>query len=81
MENNSNRPREPWRIIVGIVCIVFIVYMWAEKDIAAIYAAVPKEQVASLIAATILVSVMKAAAIAGAVLLIKRMIGKAKKDR
>ena len=81
MKNNGNRPREPWRIIVGIVSIVFIVYMWAEKDIAAIYAAVPKEQVASLIATTILVSVMKAAAIAGAVLLIKRMIGKTKKDR
>lgn len=78
MENKDNRKKEPWRIIVGIISIVFIVYMWVEKDVATIYTTMPKEQVAPLVATTIAVSLIKVAAIAGVILLIKWIIGKVK---
>ena len=78
MENKDNKKKEPWRIIVGIISIAFIVYMWVEKDIMTIYTTMPKEQVAPLIVTTIAVSLIKVAAIAGGILLIKWIIGKFK---
>ena len=78
MENTDNKKKEPWRIIVGILAIVFIVYMWVEKDIMTIYTTMPKEQVAPLIATTIAVSLIKVAAITGGILLIKWAISQCK---
>ena len=78
MENKDNKKKEPWRIIVGIISIEFIVFMWVEKDIMTIYTTMPKEQVASLIATTIVVSLIKVVAIAGGILLIKWIISKFK---
>ena len=78
MDNNEKKKREPWRIIVGIIAIVFIVYMWVKKDIMTIYTTMPKEQVAPLIATTIAVSFIKVAAITGGILLIKWIISKFK---
>jgi len=49
------------------------------KDIAAIHTAMPKEQVIPLIAATIAVSLIKVAAMAGGILLMKWIAGKIKK--
>ena len=79
MDNNEKKKREPWRIIVGIIAIAFIVYMWVKKDIMTIYTTMPKEQVVPLIATTIAVSLIKVAAIAGGILLIKWIISKFKK--
>ena len=70
--------KEPWRIAVGILAIAFIVYMWVEKDIINIYTTKPREQVAPLIVTTIAVSLIKVAAIAGGILLIKWIISKFK---
>ena len=70
--------KEPWRIAVGILAIAFIVYMWVEKDIITIYTTIPKEQAVPLIATTIAVSLIKVAAIAGGILLIKWIISKFK---
>ncbi|MBQ5742150.1 MAG: hypothetical protein IIV53_09930 [Bacteroidaceae bacterium] len=70
--------KEPWRIAVGILAIAFIVYMWVEKDIITIYTTMPREQVAPLIVTTIAVSLIKVAAIAGGILLIKWIISKFK---
>ena len=78
MENNDNKKKEPWRIVIGIISIVFIVYMWVKKDIITIYTTMPKEQVVPLIATTIAVSLIKVAAIAGGTLLIKWIISKFK---
>ena len=78
MENNDNKKKEPWRIVIGIISIVFIVYMWVKKDIITIYTTMPKEQVVPLIATTIAVSLIKVAAIAGGTLLIKWIIRKFK---
>ena len=79
MDNKENKKKEPWRIIVFIFSVLFIVFMWVKKDVAAIYTTKPSEQVAPLIATTIVVSLIKVAAIAGGVLLIKWVVGKAKK--
>ena len=78
MENKDNKKKEPWRIIVGILAIAFIVYMWVEKDIMTIYTTMPKEQVAPLIATTIAVSLIKVAAITGGILLMKWIVCKFK---
>ena len=79
MANNENKKKEPWRIVVFIISVAYIVFMWVKKDIADIYVTMPAEQIAPLIATTIAVSLLKVAAIAGAVLLIKWVIGKVKK--
>ena len=78
MENKDNKKKEPWRIVIGTISIVFIAYMWVKKDIMTIYTTMPKEQVAPLIATTIAVSVIKVAAIAGGILLMKWIISKFK---
>ncbi|MCR4962753.1 MAG: hypothetical protein K6B40_02580 [Firmicutes bacterium] len=72
----KNSKREPWRIIVGSIAIAYIVYMWAKKDIIAIYTTMPKEQIVPLIVTTLLVSLLKVAAIAGGILLIKWIVHK-----
>ena len=54
--------------------------MWVKKDVAEIYAAMPKEQIVPLIVTTIAVALLKIAAIAGAVFLIKWVVGKIKKQ-
>ena len=61
----KGKKREPWRIVVGILVIAFIVYMWVEKDIASTYTAA--------------VTLLKVAAMAGGILLVKWIIGKFKK--
>ena len=75
---NNEKKKEPWRIIVGMIAIAYIVYMWVKKDIITIYTTMPKEQVAPLIATTIEVSLIKVVAIAGGILMIKWIVGKFK---
>ena len=70
------RKIEPWRIAVFAVSIAFIVFMWVKKDVAEIYATMPREQIAPLVVTTIAVSLLKIAAVVGGVLLIKWIIGK-----
>ena len=79
MDSKENKKKEPWRIIVFIIAVLFIVFMWVKNDVVSIYTTMPKEQVVPLIATTILVSLIKIAAIAGVVLLIKWIIGKINK--
>ncbi len=75
----KKKKTEPWRIIVFILSLAFIVFMWSKNDIAAIYATMPAKQVMPLIATTIAVSLIKVLAIAGAVFLVKWIVSKAKK--
>ena len=71
--------KEPWRIVVGIFAIAFIVYMWIKKDIMTTYATMPQEQVIPLIATTIAVSFFKVVVVTGGILLIKWVISKINK--
>ncbi len=80
MGNDNKKRIEPWRIIVFVIAVAFIIFMWIKKDIAKIYATMPAEQVLPLIITTIAVSLLKVAAIAGAILLIKWIVGKIKKN-
>ena len=79
MGNKGDRKKEPWRIVIGIIAILCIVFMWIKKDIVSIYATTSKENIFPLITTTIVVSLLKVAAIAGAILLFKRIIGKIQK--
>ena len=76
MSNNNKKKIEPWRIIVFVIAVAFIVFMWVKKDISEIYATMPSEQIVPLIITTIAVSLLKVAAITGAILLIKWIVGK-----
>ena len=78
MHNNNNQ-KEPWRIVVGVISIVLIVFMWIKNDILTIYTTMPQEQVVPLIVTTIVVSLIKVGAITGGILLIRWIIRKAKK--
>ena len=79
MSSEDKKKKEPWRIIVGIISIVYIIFMWVKKDIVTIYTSMPKEQVVPLIATTIVVSLLKVLAIVGGILLLKWIISKIKK--
>ena len=70
--------KEPWRIAVGIISVIFIIFMWIKNDIISIYTTMPKEQIAPLIATTVAVSVLKVAIITSIVLLVKWIIKKVK---
>lgn len=76
---NNNKKKEPWRIIVGIIAIAYIMYMWVKKDLITTYTTMPDEQVIPLIVTTILVSVIKVAAIVAGILLVKWIVNKLKR--
>ena len=77
----KGKKKEPWRIIVGVLAIIYIIYMWVEKDILAIYASMPKEEALPLVVTTIVVSLVMVAAITVGILLIKWTVGKINKHR
>ena len=72
----KNQKREPWRIVVAVIAIAYIIYMWIEKDIVAIYTTMPEEQVVPLIVTTVLVSLIKVGAITVGILFIKWIVKK-----
>ena len=76
-DKKSGKPA-PWRIVLAVVSVLFIAYLWAKNDIVALYAAMPEEQLVPLIVTTLLVTLLKVAALTGALLLIKRLVGKRK---
>ena len=78
MGSKDNKKKEPWRIIVFIIAALYIAFIWVKKDIVTIYTTMPTDQIVPLIATTIVVSLIKVAAIAGGILLIKWIINKIK---
>lgn len=70
--------KEPWRIIIAVLSIAWIVFMWIKKDIAELYAAMPPEQALPLILTTVAVSVTKVAVLTALILLVKWLIGKSR---
>ena len=75
MRSNKKKP-EPWRILVFILALIYIIFMWVRKDIGDLYASLPREELLPLLAATVGVSLAKVAAIAGGILLTKWLAGK-----
>ena len=76
MKSGNQKKVEPWRIVVFILGVLLIVAMWAQKDIAGAYAALPKEQMVPMVATTAAVSLVKVAVIAGGILLFRWIAGK-----
>ena len=79
MSKDNKKKIEAWRIIVFIIAVAFIIFMWVKKDIAEIYSTMPSEQIVPLIVTTVAVSLLKVAAIAGAIFLIRFIVGKIKR--
>ena len=75
----KNQKREPWRIVIGVLAIAYIIYMWVEKDILAIYSSMPAEQALPLAITTVVVSLIKVGAITVGILAVKWIISKIKK--
>ena len=75
----KEQKREPWRIVVGIIAIAYIIYMWVEKDIIAIYSSMPAEDALPLAVTTVVVSLIKVGLMTVGILLIKWILGKFKK--
>ena len=70
----TNRPHKD-RYLSKLLQLAIAIH---QKDIMAIYSTMPKEQVVPLIATTAAVSLIKVAAIAGGILLMKWIIAKVK---
>lgn len=75
----KGQKKEPWRIVVGVLAIIYIIYMWMEKDIVAIYSSMTAEQALPLVVTTVVVSLVKVGAIAVGILFVKWIVGKIKK--
>ena len=71
--------KEPWRYLAAAISTIYIVYLWAEKDILSVYGNLPSEQMVPLVVTSVAVTLAKAALIAGGILLVKWLIGKLKK--
>ena len=78
LKENKKR-KEPWRIIVAVISIIFIAFLWAKKDIVTIYSTMPQEQIIPMIVTTVVVSLLKVAIIALIVLLFKWIAKKVRK--
>lgn len=76
MNNPAQKKREPWRIVVGLVGVAFIVFLWIKKDVWSTYASLPREQAIPLIVTTLAVTLVKVAVMTGGILLVKWLIGK-----
>lgn len=79
MTNETKRKREPWRIVLCVLSLIFILFMWIKKDLLTIYTTMPKEQVLPMLATTVAVSLVKVAVLTGGILLVKWIIGKVMK--
>ena len=74
-----NFKNEPWRLLVGIAAIAYIAYMWIDKDLLSVYAALPSEHLLPMATTGALVTVFKVVMFAAVLFLVKIIIGKTKK--
>ena len=75
----SKVKKEPWRIVVGVIAIGYIIFTWVQKDVLQQFSGMPAEQALPMIATTVAVSLLKVALFAGVIFLVKWLIGKFKK--
>lgn len=75
----DGKKKEPWRIVLALLSVAYIVFLWVKKDLLSVYAAAPKEQVLPVMATTAAVTLVKVILIAAAVGIIRWIAGKYKK--
>lgn len=71
--------KEPWRYVVAAVSVLYIIYMWTQKNLASVYGQLPPEQLLPMVVTSVAVTLVKVAGIAAVVLLVKWLAGKLKK--
>jgi hypothetical protein len=76
-----NYKKEPWRLVVGILSVLFIVFLWIKNDIIEIYTSAPKETLLPMLVTTVAVSLFKLACITGILVLVNWLIRKIKNKR
>ena len=79
MNAENKGKKAPWRWIVGLLSILYILFLWLKKGVLSVYTTMPQEQILPLAVTTIAVSLIKVVALAGMVLLVKWFLGKMKK--
>lgn len=72
----TRQKKEPWRIVAAVLSIAYIAYNWVKKDIWSVYSNMPADQALPLVVTTVGVTLLKIAAIALGVWLIKRLASK-----
>ena len=77
----KNAKKEPWRIVIGVFSIIFIVVIWVTKDIDAVYDSLPIEQLVPMLATSVVVTIAKVAAISGVFFLAKWLVKKFSKKQ
>lgn len=78
--SDKNRRKVPWRKILGIISICYIILMWTKTDIFSVYTTISQEEIIPLIVMTVIVSLIKVAVITGGILLVKWLIKKVTKQ-
>ncbi len=73
---NNPAQKKPWRIVVGLIAVAFIVYLWIKKDVWSVYTSLPREQAVPLIVTTLAVTLVKVAVMTSGILLVKWLIGR-----
>jgi hypothetical protein len=76
-----NYKKEPWRLVVGILSVLFIVFLWIKNDIIEIYTSAPKETLLPMLVTTVAVSLFKLACITGILVFVNWLIRKIKNKR
>ena len=71
-----NYKKESWRLAVGILSILFIVFTWIKNDIIEIYTNAPKEALIPMLVTTVVVALLKVALISGAIIVVKLTVKK-----
>ena len=77
----KDKKREPRRIVVAIISVVFIIFLWISKDIASIYEGMSVQEALPLVATTIAVSLLKVAVVAVLILVVKFIVTKIKSKK
>ena len=72
----QKKKKEPWRIVVFVLAVAYILWMQVKNDIAGTLVGVPKERVLAMLLTGFAVTLLKVALLAGIVLLLKWIAGK-----
>lgn len=72
----QKKKKEPWRIVVFVLAVAYILWMQVKNDIAGTLVGVPKEQALPMLVTGFAVTLLKVALLAGIVLLLKWIAGK-----
>ena len=76
----QKKKKEPWRIVVFVLAVAYILWMWVKNNIAGTLAGVPKEQVLPMLFTGFAVILLKIALLSGVVLLLKWIAGKLRRE-